>query len=234
MARPKKVEEKPIIEEKKVEVAKNATVENKDENNELQKQNAELLELIKSMKEEINTLKAQQISQPQVIVQQSANSDLTRTVKVTSLLGNSYVLSTQPNGRGAIFRFEKYGESKNIKFTEMQSVLQIYGKQFEEGYAVLESKKDYEDLGVGYMYDMVLTKDKMDKLLELKTDEDIEIILNFSDDMLDNVLRLIAYRINNGANYDYNMINRLQKETDLEDYIKLDSYSVKELVRVFF
>ena len=223
MARPKKVEEKPIIEEKKVEVAKNATVENKDENNELQKQNAELLELIKSMKEEINTLKAQQISQPQVIVQQSANSDLTRTVKVTSLLGNSYVLSTQPNGRGAIFRFEKYGESKNIKFTEMQSVLQIYGKQFEEGYAVLVSKKDYEDLGVGYMYDMVLTKDKMDKLLELKTDEDIEIILNFSDDMLDNVLRLIAYRINNGANYDYNMINRLQKETDLEDYIKLDS-----------
>ena len=70
---------------------------------------------------------------------------------------------------------------------------------------------------------MVLTKDKMDKLLELKSDEDIDIILGFSDDMLDNVLRLIANRIANGANYDYNMINRLQKETDLEGYIKLNS-----------
>lgn len=223
MARPKKAEEKPIVEEKKVVVAKNATVENKDKDSELEKQNAELLDLIKSMKEEINTLKSQQISQPQIIVQQSANNDLTRTVKVTSLIGNTYFLSTQPNGRGASFRFDNYGDSLNIKFTDMQSILQIYGKQFEEGYAVLGSQKDYEDLGIGYMYDMVLSKDKFDKLLQLKSENDIDIILNFSDDMLDNVLRIIADKIKNGANYDYNIINKLQKETDLEGYIKLNS-----------
>lgn len=223
MARPKKAEEKPIVEEKKMTVAKNATVENKDKDSELEKQNAELLDLIKSMKEEINTLKSQQISQPQIIVQQSANNDLTRTVKVTSLIGNTYFLSTQPNGRGASFRFDNYGDSLNIKFTDMQSILQVYGKQFEEGYAVLGSQQDYEDLGVGYMYDMVLSKDKFDKLLQLKSENDVDIILNFSDDMLDNVLRIIADKIKNGANYDYNIINKLQKETDLEGYIKLNS-----------
>ena len=220
MARSKKAEDKPIIEEKKV-VAKNATVENKDK--ELEKQNAELLDLIKSMKEEINNLKSQQSIQPQVIVQQSANNDLTRTVKVTSLIGNTYFLSTQPNGRGATFRFNNYGDSLNIKFTEMQSILQIYGRQFEEGYAILGSKKDYEDLGIGYVYDMVLTKDAFDKLLQLKSEEDVNIILGFSDEMLDNVLRIIAERINNGANYDMNIINKLQKETDLDGYIKLNS-----------
>ena len=220
MAKSKKAEDKPIIEEKKT-VAKNTTVEKKDK--ELEKQNAELLDLIKSMKEEINNLKSQQSIQPQVIVQQSANNDLTRTVKVTSLIGNTYFLSTQPNGRGATFRFNNYGDSLNIKFTEMQSILQIYGRQFEEGYAILGSKKDYEDLGIGYVYDMVLTKDAFDKLLQLKSEDDVDIILGFSDEMLDNVLRIIAERINNGANYDMNIINKLQKETDLDGYIKLNS-----------
>lgn len=227
MANKKKTTTEVEVKETKTTTAKEKkeekVVEKKDSTKELEKQNAELMDLIKSMKAEIDTLKSQQAIQPQVIVQQSTNGDLTRTVKVTSLIANTYVLSTQPNGRGALFRFEKYGDTQNIKFTEMQSVLQIYGKQFEEGYAVLGSKKDYDDLGIGYAYDMVLTKDKMDKLLELKSDEDIDIILGFSDDMLDNVLRLIANRIANGANYDYNMINRLQKETDLEGYIKLNS-----------
>lgn len=223
MARQKKAEEKPIeTKEAKNTVAKKETVVEDKKDNELEKQNAELLDLIKSMKEEINNLKAQQSIQPQVIVQQSANNDLTRTVKVTSLIGNTYFLSTQPNGKGASFRFDNYGDSLNIKFTDMQSILQIYGKQFEEGYAVLGSQKDYEDLGVGYMYDMVLSKDKFDKLLQLKSDSDVDIILNFSDDMLDNILRIIAERIKKGANYDYNIINRLQKETDLEGYIKLE------------
>ena len=127
MARPKKAEEKPIVEEKKVAVAKNATVENKDKDSELEKQNAELLDLIKSMKEEINTLKSQQISQPQIIVQQSANNDLTRTVKVTSLIGNTYFLSTQPNGKGASFRFHNLSD-----YQELHNLLQIVYHKLEE------------------------------------------------------------------------------------------------------
>lgn len=221
MARPKKAEEPIETKEIKKTVAKNETVENKDKDIDLKEQNSQLLDLINSMKKEIDNLKSQQAVQPQVIVQQSANGDLTRTVKVTSLIAGSYILSTQPNGRGAVFRFEKYGDTKNIKFIEMQSVLQIYGKQFEEGFAVLENKKDYDDLGIGYVYDNVLSKKEFDELLKLKKEEDVDKILNFSDDMLDNVLRIIAKNIINNVNYDMNIINKLQRETDLEDYIKL-------------
>ena len=216
MANKKKTTE-PVVEEVKKTTTKAKTNEEKS-SIDLEKQNAELLELIKSMKSEIDILKSQQTP---VIIQQNANSDLTRTVKVTSLIANDYILSTEPNGRGAVFRFSGYGDSKNIKFTEMQSVLQIYGKQFEEGFAVLENKKDYEDLGIGYVYDNILSKEDFDKLLELDSDESIEKILELSDDMLENVLRIIANNIINHKNYDYNKINTLQQETDLEKYIKL-------------
>ena len=218
MANKKKITEQ-VEEVKTTKKAKN-TEEVKTENPtiDLEKQNAELLELIKSMKSEIDILKSQQTP---VIIQQNANSDLTRTVKVTSLIASDYVLSTEPNGRGAIFRFSGYGDSKNIKFTEMQSVLQIYGKQFEEGFAVLENEKDYVDLGIGYVYNNVLSKEDFDKLLELDSDDSIDTILELSDDMLENVLRIIANNIINHKNYDYNKINTLQQETDLEKYIKL-------------
>lgn len=216
MANKKKTTE-PVVEEVKKTTTKTKTNEEKS-TIDLEKQNAELLELIKSMKSEIDTLKSQQVP---VVIQQNSNSDLTRTVKVISLIANDYVLSTQPNGRGAVFRFEGYGDFKNIKFTEMQSVLQIYGKQFEEGFAVLENEKDYVDLGIGYVYNNVLSKEDFDKLLELDSDESIEKILELSDDMLENVLRIIANNIINHKNYDYNKINILQQETDLEKYIKL-------------
>lgn len=216
MANKKKTTE-PVVEEVKKTTTKAKTNEEKS-SIDLEKQNAELLELIKSMKSEIDILKSQQTP---VIIQQNANSDLTRTVKVTSLIANDYILSTEPNGRGAVFRFSGYGDSKNIKFVEMQSVLQIYGKQFEEGFAILENKKDYEDLGIGYIYDQVLSKDEFDKMLDLKEDSDIDKILELSDDMLENVLRIIANNVINHKEYDYNKINKLQQETDLEKYIKL-------------
>ena len=201
--------------EKKEAVEK--TIDNTNE--ELQRQNKELLDMIAQLKSEVNNLKT---AQPNIIVQQTGNADLTRTVKVTSLMNNTLVLTTLDNGKGNVFTFDKYGDTLNIKFTELQSVLQSHSKMFEDGMVVLETEKDYTDLGIGYLWDKVLNKEEMDDLLLLKDEKDVDIILDMSDELLDSTLRKISENMNNGVNYNYNIIKILKDETDLKMYINLD------------
>lgn len=226
MARPKSTNTETT--EKKTTTAKTTETKTKvekkvDENKEkdLQQKNDELMEIIKSMKAEIDNLKAS--AQTPVIIQQNGNNDLTRSVKVVSLANNSLVLTTLPNGKGNAFMFDKYGDERNIKFVELQSILQTpQSRMFEDNMVVLTNAKDYEDLGIGYLFDKNLSKEEMDELLTLEDDDCIDIILDMSDEMLDSTLRKIAENINNGVNYDYNKIKKLQDETDLKEYINLN------------
>lgn len=198
-------------------------VEKLDDNNELEqvkKEKDELAKMLKKMQAQMESLQnqfnAQNSDNNNIVVTQSDN--ITRTVKVISLVPNTYNLTTQPNGRGKLYTFNKFGDSLNIRFTDMQDILNIYGQQFESGMAILTNKKDYDDLAIGYLWDSVISKDKLDRLLELKDEESIDAILNMDKDTQERIARIIAQKIFDGVNYNYNVIR------DLEDNgIKINS-----------
>lgn len=198
-------------------------VEKLDDNNELEqvkKEKDELAKMLKKMQAQMESLQnqfnAQNSDNNNIVVTQSDN--ITRTVKVISLVPNTYNLTTQPNGRGKLYTFNKFGDSLNIRFTDMQDILNIYGQQFESGMAILTNKKDYDDLAIGYLWDSVISKDKLDRLLELKDEESIDVILNMDKDTQERIARIIAQKIFDGVNYNYNVIR------DLEDNgIKINS-----------
>lgn len=190
-------------------------VEKLDDNNELEqvkKEKDELAKMLKKMQAQMESLQnqfnAQNSDNNNIVVTQSDN--ITRTVKVISLVPNTYNLTTQPNGRGKLYTFNKFGDSLNIRFTDMQDILNIYGQQFESGMAILTNKKDYDDLAIGYLWDSVISKDKLDRLLELKDEESIDAILNMDKDTQERIGRIIAQKIFDGVNYNYNVIRDLE------------------------
>ncbi len=190
-------------------------VEKLDDNNELEqvkKEKDELAKMLKKMQAQMESLQnqfnAQNSDNNNIVVTQSDN--ITRTVKVISLVPNTYNLTTQPNGRGKLYTFNKFGDSLNIRFTDMQDILNIYGQQFESGMAILTNKKDYDDLAIGYLWDSVISKDKLDRLLELKDEESINAILNMDKDTQERIARIIAQKIFDGVNYNYNVIRDLE------------------------
>lgn len=190
-------------------------VEKLDDNNELEqvkKEKDELAKMLKMMQAQMENLQnqfnAQNSDNNNIVVTQSDN--ITRTVKVISLVPNTYNLTTQPNGRGKLYTFNKFGDSLNIRFTDMQDILNIYGQQFESGMAILTNKKDYDDLAIGYLWDSVISKDKLDRLLELKDEESIDAILNMDKDTQERIARIIAQKIFDGVNYNYNVIRDLE------------------------
>lgn len=186
----------------------------KDIENKLKKaeaDNATLTEMLSQMQKQIEELqkKSENKIENQVVIKQ--NSDLTRSVKVISLLPNVYNLNTQPYGKGGkTYTFNNFGESHMIKFNDMQDILALYLPQFEKGYAVLTNKQDYEDLGVGYIFDEVLSQEKVEKLVKLDNDNAVDTIISMKEDMQEKIIGIIANNIVNGISYDYNKIKKLE------------------------
>lgn len=216
---------KQNVEEVKVQ-ENNIELKDKLEKSENEKSN--MMKLIEELQNQIKELQNNKDNtQSKVTITQ--NKDLTRTVKVICMMNNLYNLSTKPLGNGKVFTFRKFGESKNIKFTDMQEIIEIYKKDFEKGKAILGSRQDYEDLNIGYAYDDVLTKEQMDKLIALENDECVDSILGMDEDMQEKVAFLIAERMSKGLPYDFNRIKRLEDEGI---YIQEKSRQLEEKIDV--
>lgn len=175
----------------------------------LKKENQSMTEMLKMMQERMDELqsKIENKSQPNI-----QNNDITRTVKVTSLVGNTLTLSTMKNGdkNGRTYKFDKYGQTRSILFSDMQAILINHTRQFEKYKVILSSETDYINLGIGYIYNSKMMKKNIDKIIELKNEEDLDLIFSLNEDMQEKIVDLIAEKIVNGKSYDYNKIKELK------------------------
>ena len=81
----------------------------------------------------------------------------------------------------------------------------------------MSAEKDYDDLGIGFMCDTTVLKEKIDEIVMLKDDNAIETIFDMNDEMIEKVVDLIARNLANGMSYDYNKIKQLKdKGYDVE------------------
>lgn len=216
-----KAETKP-----KTEVMEN---DNESETARLEKMLAEANKAMQEMQAKMLEMQSQMNSStPNVVVQ--SDSNLTRTVKVISMLASTYVLRTNadPRERGRSYVFEKFGDVQNIRFTDMVDIVNNYTSQFEKGWAILTSKKDYEDLGIGDFYNNILTKEQIEDLICLSNDESVDIILDMDKETQEKIAELIAEKMNSGYAYDLNRIRELRDEgLEIEEIAELLSASNK-------
>lgn len=191
-------------------------VANKSKESILKEENLAMSEMLKQMQDEMKNMKLQMTmqsqSQPNIILEQ--NKDITRTVRVTSLVSNILTLSTTKNAMKPCHttKFEKYGQTKSILFTQMQQILAYHVSQFECGKVILSSEQDYNDLGIGYIYNSVALKEKIDEIVMLKDESAIDAIFEMNEEMQEKIADMIARNIVDGVSYDYNKIKELKDE----------------------
>lgn len=203
--------------------------DNESETARLEKMLAEANKAMQEMQAKMLEMQSQMNSStPNVVVQ--SDSNLTRTVKVISMLASTYVLRTNadPRERGRSYVFEKFSDVQNIRFTDMVDIVNNYTSQFEKGWAILTSKKDYEDLGIGDFYNNILTKEQIEDLICLSNDESVDIILDMDKETQEKIAELIAEKMNSGYAYDLNRIRELRDEgLEIEEIAELLSASNK-------
>ena len=208
---PKKVEEKKT-DDSQEELIKKLMAQ-------LEEQNAKMAEMQKQIDNKSQT----------VVVNADNNAIRGKKVKVVNLMQNPLNLSTEPNGMGRIFTFNKYGDSKLIKFDDLADIVASYPYTMEHGLAYICDKEVVEELGLADDYAKLFDKERMDKVVKLREESDLDLFLGMDVNLQESAARRIAELINANERMDYNYLRTIKEKTGID--IEAIAKELKELQR---
>ena len=196
------------------------TEEIKTENNqeELIKQ---LMAQIAEQNAKMAEMQSQINNQPTTIIQQS-NSMSSKKVKVINLMHNPLNISTEPNGRGRVYTFREYGDSKLIKYDDLVEIVSSYPNTMESGAAYICDKEAVESLGLAEEYENLFDKKTMDRITWLKEEADLELFLGMNKNLQESTALEMAKLLNANERIDYNYLRVIKDKTgiDVEEIAK--------------
>ena len=176
---------------------------------------AQLMAQIEAQNKQMAELQEQINAKQSVIIQSTNESDKfgTKKIKCINLMHNPVNISTEANGNGKVYTFEKYGDSRLIRFDEIADIVSAYPNTMEKGYVYIANKDAVEALGLTEDYEKVYDKETMDKLIMLREEVDLELFLGLDDNLMESAVVEIAKRINANEQVDYNYLARIKAET---------------------
>lgn len=204
--RPKK-SETPVVEEKiekKVDNSQDELI--KKLMAQLEEQNIKMAEMQKQIDNKSQT----------VVVNNENNTLRSKKVKVVNLMQNTLNISTEPNGAGRVFTFNKYGDSKLIKFDDLADIVSSYPYTMEHGLAFICDKEVVKELGLEDEYSKLFDKEMMDKVIWLREESDLDLFLGMDINLQESVARRIAELINANERMDYNYLRTIKEKTGID------------------
>ena len=211
---------KTVVEEK--EVKQESQVEEKEVKQESQDEIIkQLMAKIEEQNKMMEELQKKVDSQPTYVIPKE-NKLGTEKVKVINLMHNELNLSTEPNGQGRVFNFEKYGDSRLIRFDELADIVSTYPNTMENGLAYICNQDAVEALGLKEEYEKIYTKEMMDRIPYLREESDVELFIGMNKALQESTANEIARLINANERMDYNYLRRIKEECgiDIEELAK--------------
>lgn len=204
--RPKKVETPVEIEENKIDNSQDELI--KKLMAQLEEQNAKMAEMQKQIENS---------NKPQTVVVNNENTNMrSKKVKVVNLMQNTLNISTEPNGGGRVFTFNKYGDSRVIKFDDLADIVAAYPYTMEHGLAYICDKEVVEELGLSDEYAKLFDKERMDKVVWLREESDLDLFLGMDINLQESAAKRIAELINANERMDYNYLRTIKEKTGID------------------
>ena len=210
--RPPKSENTPKDVEKKVDNSQEELI--KKLMAQLEEQNTKMAEMQKQIENN---------NQPQTVVVNNENNSIRgKKVKVVNLMQNPLNISTEQNGNGRVYSFKNYGDSRLIKFDDLADIVASYPYTMEHGLAYICDKEVVKELGLEDEYAKLFDKDKMDKVVKLREEADLELFLGMDINLQESAAKRIAELINANEKMDYNYLRTIKEKTgiDIEEIAK--------------
>lgn len=196
-----KIEETPVVEDK--------------EREELKKKNDELSEMLLKLQAQLNDVTTKMatgmISQPT-----KDTSLIGKKIKCINLMRNPLNVSTEPLGKGKMFEFQKYGESKLIKFDELSDIVSSYPNTMSQGLLYIANANAVEELGLSDEYENIHTKEMLDELIYLRRDMDVDVFISMPKALQKSTAVEIARLINANEAIDWNRQKSIKDATGID------------------
>lgn len=209
--RPKKVE---VIEETTIDKVEETTVIEDKEKEELKKKNDELAEMLLKLQAQLNDVTTRMATG--MSTQPTKESSLIgKKIKCINLMRNPLNVSTEPNGKGKMFEFQKYGETKLIKFDELSDIVSSYPNTMGQGLLYIANASAVEELGLSDEYENIHTKEMLDELIYLRRDMDVDVFISMPKALQESTAVEIARLINANEAIDWNRQKKIKDATGI-------------------
>ena len=174
----------------------------------LEEQNAKMVEMQKQIENN---------NQPQTVVVNNENNSMRgKKVKVVNLMQNPLNISTEQNGNGRVYSFKNYGDSRLIKFDDLADIVASYPYTMEHGLAYICDKEVVEELGLADDYAKLFDKERMDKVVKLREESDLDLFLGMDINLQESAAKRIAELINANERMDYNYLRIIKEKTGID------------------
>lgn len=217
--RPKKVvTENTITEEKVTKTTENKTVDNSAEMDFLKKENAELKSQLQSILEKLSSLEAQKEdtitnTESDVIDEADNYKEINplKPIKVVSLTDGGVSLRTNATGSGKTFRFDKFGHSISITYSDLQDVIATDRTFIEDGSVYICDADVVRNNYLDDCYSKFLTVEKITNILSFSKSDIVDMVSNTTEAIQETIISLIVKKINNNEYVDMNKVNAIGK-----------------------
>ena len=188
----------------------NSTVELeklKKENEDLKSQLQMILEKL-SAQEENEKCEDNPTSSQEEVIYKEINP--LRLINVVSLTDGGVSLRTAPNG-GKIFRFDKFGHSIPITYTDLQDVIATDRVFIEDGSVYICDEDVVKNNYLEDVYSKFLTVNMINNIFSFPTDKIIEMVSNTTETIQESIISIIVKKINNNEYVDMNKVDAIGK-----------------------
>lgn len=203
--RPKKSVDK---EEKTIKAVEEKTVEKKDSDvlTDLMNQLKEMQQQIANLTKENEQLKVDK-------EEKEENEELTSDtdIPVISLVTGGLTLSTEGNGNGTVYRFEEFGEIRDIPFGDLKDIVKNKSEFAKGGIFYIANEEAVKKLRLSRDYKNIISDELFTHLL----DEDAKVVIEAyklaPKLQQEQVVSMIEDRLENGVEVDANILVKIGK-----------------------
>ena len=145
-------------------------------------------------------------------------------INVISLCPYQLNLSTLPGGRGKVFTFNGFGETKRIMYQHLVDVMEASPRFLEEGWYYVADKKVIRRHGLVPIYDKLLTKQAIEGIFNktLSPDEAADLYKSANSSQKTFIIDLIASKMTTGADFDMNLVSAISKVSGIDLVKKIE------------
>ena len=201
---------------------KKTVVENANSEEQLRQENTQLrseLDEIKKMLTNLTKEQSKEIPVSKKVKEESVQKEElqefeirpNKYIKVISLNYGILVLSTEPMGNGKVFVFNKFGETKNIIYSDLAEILHCNQSFAESGKFYIADKNVVFNHGLMEFYKNILTKEMIETLFDNSQEQIVDLFKNATNSQRETIVSIIADRLLNNQEIDLNKVNAISK-----------------------
>jgi hypothetical protein len=206
----------------------------------LEKENKQLRSELDELKKMVLSLTQNQKDQQSTSIVESTNTNVineddsdirpNKYIKVMSLNFGKLVLSTESKGQGKVFVFNKFGDVKNIVYSELANLIHHQQSFAEQGRFYVFDKQVVKNHGLVEYYEKFMDKEMIENILDHNREEIITLFNNTTKTQRDIIVNLLIKKIVDGVDVDITKIDIISRLAEVNIYdIARDKIEFKKL-----